>query len=266
MLFSYHVHSNMSDGDSEIPEMIRAAAGAGLDEVGISDHCIITPDRAEMCWAMGPDAVEDYAATVQASAGEAPEGLVVRLGIEMDFVPQTVRETAELLASQPFDYVIGSVHSVDGFLVDENEEGWAGLDQSQRNEVIRTYWALVKGMAESGLFDFVGHIDLPKKFGVYASVDLTAEIGAALDAIARAGMPVELNTAGWYWTCEECYPSPTILAECRRRGIPVLVSADAHMPANIARGFDRAFGLLREVGYTELTSFSGRAQIVRPLP
>ena len=38
----------------------------------------------------------------------------------------------------------------------------------------------------------------PKKFGFYPSRPPTEQIDAALDAIAEAGLVVELNTAGWH--------------------------------------------------------------------
>ena len=48
-------------------------------------------------------------------------------------------------------------------------------------------------MAESGVFDFAAHLDLPKKFGFKPAANLSAESSAALDAIAAAGMAIEIN-------------------------------------------------------------------------
>ena len=46
-------------------------------------------------------------------------GLPVKLGLEVDYFPGIERELAELLEPYPWDYLLGSVHFVDGFAVDQ---------------------------------------------------------------------------------------------------------------------------------------------------
>lgn len=265
MYFSYHVHSIWSDGKAEISDMIAAAGRAGMDEVGISDHYVLTADRRKLDWSMSPDSLSEYVESVQIAAGDAVEGLIVRLGLETDYIPETADDLRGVLNSEPFDYVIGSVHMVDGFCIDDTAELWSLLNQTERDEIIRKYWTRIRQMAESGLFDIVGHLDLYKKFAIYPSIDIDAEISAALDAIAGSGMAVEVNTAGWYLPCREAYPDTLLLRECFKRDIPVVVSADAHIPENICRGYDRAYSLLKSVGYTDLVSFAGRQKIIQPI-
>ena len=54
----------------------------------------------------------------------------------------------------------------------------------------------MRSLAESGLFDIAAHLDLAKKFGFFATTDLTDVLEPALDAIAAADLVVEVNTAG----------------------------------------------------------------------
>jgi histidinol-phosphatase (PHP family) len=265
MRFSYHTHTVWSDGKSDISEMIRVGGEVGLDEIGISDHYVLTPDGRELDWSMPVDKLSDYVAAVQLASGEAREGLVVRLGLEADFLPETSGDLRGILASEPFDYIIGSVHIVDGFCIDECPENWMPLSEVKRNSIIRNYWSRVREMADTGMFDIVGHLDLYKKFGILSTEDLTREISATLDVIAKVGMSVEVNTAGWYWPCTEAYPDSVILKGCFERGIPVLVSADAHAVENIVRGYERAYALLSDMGYHELASYAGRQRLMQPL-
>jgi len=242
-------------------EYVRAAGRFGLAELGISDHYVLTPDRARLPWNMPIGGVEQYVELVQTAAGEADEDLVIRLGIEADFIPETTDELSDILASQPFDYVIGAVHFVDGFPIDGNAEDWESLTQAERDDVIRGYWDRIRGMAESGLYDIAAHLDLTKKFGFAPSVDLSAEIADVLDSIARSGMSVEVSTTGWHKTCAEQYPSAWILQGCLERSIPVLVTADAHNPANLTRDYDRAYRLIEQIGFAEVSSYAGRIRI-----
>ena len=166
----------------------------------------------------------------------------------------------ERLEHIPFDYLIGSVHEVDGFTIDGSPAGWQSMSQDQIDHIHRRYWQNMKSLGESGLFDIVAHMDLPKKFGFLAACDLTSEIGEALDAIAAApNQPVvELNTAGWHKACADGYPTLEILRECRRHDIPVTISADAHQPEHLLRDFDKAAARLAEAGYTEVVRFAAR--------
>jgi len=265
MLTSYHAHSRWSDGDGEIEEFLAAARDLGLDEVGLSEHYVLSPDGRPVNWSMPLDALNAYLQAYAAAQERAEGDLLGRRGLEVDFFPETKAAVEEALAGKPLDYVIGSVHFLDGFPIDENRRNWQVLTQDERNTVIKGYWTRISQMAESGLFDVVGHLDLTKKFGFLPTVDIHAEVSAALDAIARADMAVEINTAGWYAVCHEVYPEPGIIRACFERKIPVVVTADAHTPAHLTRGFDRAYALLQEIGYRHVACFSERRRISRPM-
>lgn len=266
MLSSYHVHSRWSDGEGEIGDFVKAAQQFRLAELGISDHYVLAPDGRQVDWSMPLDAIGDYVESVQRAAGEAGEGLVVRLGVEADYFPENASALRDILATRPFDYVIGSVHFADGFPIDANAENWERVSQNERDEIIRSYWVRIRQMAGSRLFDIAAHLDLTKKFGFRPSVDMRDEICAALNAIAQSGMSVEVNTAGGYAECHEAYPAPWILRGCLDRNIPVLITADAHDPTNLTRGFEDAYRLIRKAGYTEIASYAGRQRVMHTLP
>jgi histidinol-phosphatase (PHP family) len=265
MKTSYHVHTRWSDGGEKIPAYVRAAGEMGLDELGFSDHYVLHPSGDQIRWGIPLNKLPRYVAEVRAAAQKSPEGLTIRLGIEMDYFPEQEDAIRKVLGEYPFDYVIGSVHFFHEFPIDEAAEIWERIAQSERDEIIRGYWVRMKRMAESGLFDVAGHLDLTKKFGYRPSTEPAEEISAALGAIAEKGMVVELNTAGWHVPVGEQYPSEDILRECFERGIPVIVAADAHKPENLTRDYPRAYALLRQIGFTELALFAERRQTGRRL-
>ena len=92
-------------------------------------------------------------------------------------------ELRRRLARHPFDYVIGSVHFVDGFPLDSRAADWEALAPAARDDQWRLYWRRLRRLAESGVFDFAAHLDLPKKFGFRPQADLTAAADDALAAI-----------------------------------------------------------------------------------
>ncbi len=264
MLTSYHNHTCWSDGTPTLEEHLAAAVEAGLDEFGLSDHYVITPDAQPATWSMPLDFLDDYVAALQ-SAAAAQDGLIVRLGLEADFFPETVEKLRQTMARHPFDYIIGAVHILDGFPVDSHRHHWEVLTPEERNGKWKRYWEQIRAMALSRAFDFAAHLDLPKKYSFRPTADFTAEMHAALDAIAEADMAMEINTAGWSLEANEAYPSEDILQEAHKRGIPILINADAHSPAHLTRNFDRARDLARRCGYTEVVRYQRRKRFSVPL-
>ncbi len=257
MLTSYHVHSNFSDGTSTISEIVEAASSQGLDEVGISDHYVLTPDNSQLSWSMDLGSLDSYVSAIDEARSQT-KGIVVKTGIEADYFPETVEELKKRLAQYDFDYIIGSVHVINGFPIDEHAKFWKDLSDDEINDIVRKYWIHIREMASSRVFDFAAHLDLYKKFGYRPTGDFSREISEALDALSEANMPVEINTSGWHKEINEAYPSLAILIECKKRDIPVLINADAHDPSHLTRDYTRAYALMHEAGYEKTTVYTRR--------
>jgi histidinol-phosphatase (PHP family) len=266
MLASYHNHSTWSDGRASTAAMIAQARNLGLGEIGLSDHFVVHPRGEQPRWAMRAGRLQAYIGELQAHRIEAePRDPAVRIGLEVDWFPGHERRIAEALDGLPLDYVIGSVHYVGDFTIDGSARRWEGLSIDERDAVHEEYWRRMRTLAESQLYDIAAHLDLPKKFGYLASIDLRGLISDALDAIREADMVVELNTAGWHKPCACAYPSLEILRECRRRDIPVTLSADAHFPEHLVRDFERGAARIADAGYREIARFRERRRWMEPL-
>jgi histidinol-phosphatase (PHP family) len=264
VLTSYHNHTRWSDGTAELDALIDQAAALGLDEIGVSDHWVLDPEGRKHDWSMPVERLPEYVDAVLAAMNGRTKP-VVRLGLEVDYFPETIEQTKERIAPYPFDYVVGSVHYVRGFPLDATRDAWASLAPEEVDRIWREYYAYIGNLASSGLCSFVAHFDLPKKFGFRPTSDLKPHALAALDAIAANGLAIEINTAGWNLPASEAYPAPDLLRAARDRDIPLLINADAHSPAHLTRHFDRARQLARDCGYTELVRFERRQRTSYPL-
>ena len=91
-------------------------------------------------------------------------------------------------------------------------------DDRDIDEVWIEYFQLVGDAAESGLFTILGHLDLVKKFGYRPTRVLAIELDHLVDRIARAGVLVEINTAGLHRPVGEAYPTLDILRRSVCRG------------------------------------------------
>ena len=52
---------------------------------------------------------------------------------------------------------------------------------------------------------------------------------------------------------------------CREAGCPVALSSDAHAPADVGAGYERALEVLDGLGVRELAVFSGRERRLEPI-
>lgn len=251
-MYTYHNHTQWSDGRSSVDELIARAAELGVAELGVSDHLTIPPANRAPHWSMPREKLPAYVADVQRARAQHSAGasdMRVLLGVELDWFEDNEAELAEVLASQPLDYVIGSVHFLDDFAIDGNPHRWSRLSQPEIDGIFRAYWVQIRKLAEARIVDVIAHIDLPKKFGASPSEQPQELIDAAIDAIAAAGTAVEINTAGWHKACADAYPSEDIARRCSARQIPMLISADAHRPDDLLRDFSRAQDRLEAAGY-----------------
>jgi len=264
MIADYHIHTAMCrHAEGEPREYVERALATGMTEMGFADHLPFlagwTP-RHDLTddWAMGLHELGDYVSLVTDLAREYAGDVRILLGIEADYIEQTLDETAAILSDYPFDYVIGSVHIVgDRFGFDHPEM----LDRLPEYGIDRIYLEsleLAGRAAETGLFDIIGHLDHAKKLGQRPSDEAAAAAGtAALRAVAAAGCAIELNTAGWRKPVGEAFPGSALLAEARSLGIPLVFGSDAHRPTDVGRDFARAAAAAQEAGYQSVLRLSG---------
>ncbi|RDV84292.1 histidinol-phosphatase [Ammonifex thiophilus] len=266
-LVDYHVHTaRCGHAVGEVGEYLRQAEKVGLKELGFADHLplyFLPPEERDPGLAMPQAQLGDYVREITGLKGKSV--VEVKLGIEADYVPGWEEELRKLLSAHPFDYVLGSIHFLDGWGFDNPAEieGYRGKDLDLLYE---QYFSLLQRLASSQLFDVVAHPDLIKKFGFLPSRDLKPLYQETVKIIAAADLAVEVNTAGLRHPVKEIYPAAEFLFLCRRYRVPVTLGSDAHRPEDVGRDFDRALELLREAGYCEVAVFTARKRRSHRLP
>lgn len=190
----------------------------------------------------------------------------ILFGIEADYYRGCEPYVESLLASKEFDLVLGSVHFLDSWGFDDPEQlpVWDLVDVKETWE---RYFKLLMELVDTGLFDVVAHIDLPKKFGhVLNKEDLLRLAEPLLDQMANKGMAMEINTSGLRKPVKEIYPSLELLKLAQERHIPICFGSDAHEPTSVGYAFEDALLLAKRAGYTEYAKFKKREKTTIPLP
>jgi len=273
MLTDYHVHLRRDEPGTEASRYLTAANAAryretaaerGIAELGVAEHVHRFRQALDVWrhpfWRLNAvDDLDDYCAFVR-------EETDLRLGIEADFVPGREDRMANLLDAREWDYVVGSVHFLAEWAVDDADyDVYRSLDAET---VWRRYFESLGEAARSGMFDILAHPDLVKVWGSGRPLpdgDLRRYYELAMDGIAESGIAVEVSTAGLRKPVGEIYPAPAFLAMLLDAGCPVALSSDAHVAEDLGHGYDQAVAYLAELGVRELCVFERRARRLEPI-
>jgi histidinol-phosphatase (PHP family) len=234
--------------------MILAAEKAGLLEICFTDHYDSVKGKTvdEVAFRL-----EDYAA-----AYDSLESAVVKIkrGVEMGLTDFNVAEVSDVLSKRKFDFVIGSLHHVDG--IDPYEKRyWDNLSVKEAYaKYLETLYECVKIHND---YDVLGHLTYVAKSPnnptheplIYENYrEIIDEI---LKEVIRRDKGIEINTSG-IDRIGETLPSKRILERYKELGGRIVtLGSDAHVPENVGRHFGAAIELIRDTVGT-ICTFEGR--------
>ena len=257
----YHMHTPLCrHAVGEPVEYARHAAAIGLTEIGFSDHSPMPADDFDN-WRMFDRQLDEYVAKVRLAQATFPQ-LTIRLALEVDYLPGHEAWIRALAKRHPWDYFIGSVHYVSDSWDIDNPAKLSEWKKRDAYEVWQIYFERLTQAAQSGLFEIIGHCDLPKKFNIRPTQDCTALYELFLTAAAQAGCAIELNTAGLRKDCREIYPARNILELAFQKNVPITFGSDAHAPEEVGMAFSEAISLAKSAGYQKTLRFKNRQREV----
>jgi histidinol-phosphatase (PHP family) len=259
MRTDYHLHTPLCGHATGAPrDYVLAAQRAGLAEIGFSDHNPMPTQFDD--WRMAPHQLPEYLALIDEARREFPK-YPIRLGLECDFIVGQEAQVNALARSADWDYLIGSVHYITPDWDVDNPKHLKRWGEHPVEEIWQAYFDAYTKMAQSCLFDFLAHPDLVKKFGHRPEGDLSRFYLPTLDAVKEAGVVLEVSTAGLRKDVKEIYPSADFLRAAHSRHIPIVINSDAHAPDEVAHEFDRAYALVRDIGYRQVMRFRNRKAV-----
>ena len=279
MLAAYHCHTVYCDGKDSPDAMADAAFAAGYRVLGFSAHAPVPlPSPGNLT----VDRVAPYAAAVRIAAGRYEGRMEILTGLEIEWVPGLGIPSEDGYASVPIDYRIGSVHftrapSGEFFTVDcpaeEFHRSMAEGYGCDGQRLYRDYFRNVASLVRSGGFQILGHMDIVKmhnsggRWFDETAADYLAAAFEAVEALEGRGIAVEVNTGGLArGKTTVPYPGLPILVELRRRGVPIVIGADAHAKGHLDLKWRQAgIELARLAGYRELSLLSRNGWSTGPL-
>ena len=243
ILKDLHCHTTYCDGQCSAAEMVRAAVDKGMECIGFSGHSYTFFDER---YCMSLSGAEEYVREVRALREEYRGVIDVLCGVEQDYYSTQ--------STDPFDYVIGSVHYVRGAdgsynpVDDDPDTLMRGVEKCFGGDVYsfaRAYFDTVGDVVRGTGADIIGHFDLVSKFnegGALFDEGDPRYVSAWKDAVDRLlpfGVPFEINTGAVSRGLRtHPYPSRDIIGYIKQRGGRFVLSSDSHRASTLCFGFD----------------------------
>ena len=271
MLCNYHFHDrNSFDNPSNnyLEDNIKEALKHGIHHFGVSNH----PDNVLGNGLLDWGKVEISEAIARFTKGreeclqlrEKYPQISLAYGYESNLEPHYYPLQQAIEQIVPFDFIIGSLHTVDGNdIASPNTSLFAAMSYK---DAIHSYFEIMLQELPKSNCTHIGHIDLFKRFGAgyygkrWDITPHTALLQKLAQVMVDKNIGVELNCSGLFSTAKEIFPSPELIGFLKDNGVTrFTLGSDAHNSRDFARGLREGEKLLQTFGIMPFTySYSSR--------
>lgn len=242
-----------------LAEIVGAYHLAGFQCVGLTEHMPprddsgLYPDEVALGrsagWMEARFAL--YVAEARQLAREYKDRMRILVGMEGEWYPGCEQWAAELREYHSLDYVVGSVHHVQGVCFDFSGESYAKAATLCGGLVplYAAYFDAQLAMLQATRPEVVGHFDLirlhdPHYLRTLAVPEVWERVLRNLEWIRGAGAILDINARALLKGQPEPYVCVPILDGAARMGIAVAYGDDAHGVADVGFELERVEELL----------------------
>lgn len=267
ILSDCHMHSRFSaDSEADPYQMAESAKRKGFRMICFTDH----QDKDYIV-----DGVE-YVFETDKYMKELTDvrekylgSLEICTGVEIGMQPHLGAYYQEYVNQYPFDFVIGSVHVVEG----KDPYYDTFFDGRSDKEAYRSAMEeTLKDIRTIRDFDALGHLDYVVRYGkekenAYKPEEYMDIIDEILRFLIENGKGLELNTGGLKYGLPFAHPHPVILKRYRELGGEIItIGADAHRPEHTGYDFQKVPDILKSCGFRYYTEFRRRKPTFEKIP
>jgi histidinol-phosphatase (PHP family) len=268
MLIDYHLHNQFSpDGHASTVELLEAERKNGIRHVCFTNHAEWFEKKEEVAGAFIPMEAEARFGEVQkeleASRPRFPD-MDIRFGAEIQYQKKHMGDLAKFIEATPFDFILGSVHIIDGILISGGRHAGEAFGAMDEETAFSHYFDDMLKLVEWGHFSAVAHFDICKKFGhlyygPFKPAKFKPQILKILKAMESRGIGLELNAGSLHKNCKELFPHPQILTWALEAGIQDFTfGSDAHEVARAGTYIKEVWEIAKEVGINTISTYDQR--------
>ena len=251
-MIDYHVHSNISyDGKSSPQEYIDIAHLKGIKEFTFTEHFDYLNGVSNIN-------LDNYYSSFKNLT--IPDDLSVNFGVEVGFNKHYKTTIESAISKYPFDFIIGSSHSIGGFEINDEL-----FDSRCRSDVYLMYFnEIINNIKLFTNYDVYGHLDHIVRYGnfddnIFDYINYINIIDEILKVIISNGKGLEVNSSGYRFNSNKPYPCVDILKRYKELGGEIItVGSDAHKYWELGRDLDIVYELLLKCGFDYINIFHNR--------
>ena len=257
MRCDYHLHSEYSfDSSEKLEKICRKAVEEGLAEIALTDHTEF-PLRESAPW---PDFARRDA-ELETCREKFGARLKILSGTEKGQPWRDAEREAELSAVG-LDFIIASVHELDGF----SDPRSYPYSRENAEAFVNAYLQQMTHMAQICDYDVLGHVTwLFRFFPAEILEEFPPErfregYEGLFRAVIERGRGIEVNCSGLRMpTIGKTLPSLPLLKLYRELGGEIVtVGSDGHSCRSAFSGLEEGYEVLREAGFSFAAAFESR--------
>lgn len=266
IMFDSHVHSSFSTDSTLIEEKAcERAKKQGLKGLVFTDHIDLNFPKIDFTI----DFKKHHSFIMDLKAMHKNELDIVK-GIEVGIYEKVVDQTKKILADNKFDFIISSVHLLNGFDAYDTEI-YVG---KSKKEIYSLYLKqILKNYFMFNDYDVLGHFDFIIRYAPYDDRSmLYSEFSDLFDEIFKtliyAGKGIEINTGSYRMTGSKKVAifDENILKRYKELGGEIItLGSDAHSEDFIGYGFENFTEIIKRCGFKYIAHYIDRKAIFETL-
>lgn len=256
------MHSAFSSDSQAEPEiMIKRAIEKNFKFVCFTDHLDYDYTGAENMFQLD---VERYFTVLNELKEKYADRIQLNIGIELGLQPHLSERLHRLLEKYPFDFCIGSTHTVNRADPYYPRFFEGRTEKAAYDEYFDCVYKNIKAFPEA---DVLGHLDYVVRYGpnrnrFYTYSKHKEIIDEILKTCIDSGIGLEINTSGFKYGLGHPSPHEDILERYHDLGGEIItIGSDAHAPEHFAYEFTKAQNILKRCGFSYYTYFKERKPV-----
>jgi histidinol-phosphatase (PHP family) len=274
VIVDYHVHSPFcGHAHGKMVEYVESAILAGITEMGFSDHLgryyLGKMQRKRYWdWGMSERDLERYFNEVMDLKAFFADRIVIRFGLEVDYIEGAEHLIENITANYPFDYLLGSIHCIPAL-------GWHHLSQYTKSDPEKTYqwyFSAARAAIQSGIFQSLAHVDFIWRYILWpkeTTSELVSYINDIVSASKKSTTDLEINANGFIWSRANYNkgfdPFDLFLDSISKHKARITLGSDAHAPQMVGKIFPQIVAALKAKGINQVSVYERKSRKSVPL-